>query len=147
VTLARPLISELSNILEDLERDSGIGAIIFTGQRSVFMTGAERAELSGLHSARDVEDFLRIPHQLVHRFLNSEKLLVAALNGYCLGGGLEFALACDFRACASDLKSPSGSDLEFIGLPPSATHGKTTHGRRGTCNGPHRCFVPESYPA
>ena len=117
VTLARPLIAELYKVLGYLESDSRIRSIIFTGQRSVFMTGAERAELSALRSREDIDDFLQVPHELVHRFLESEKLLVAAINGYCLGGGLEFALACDFRTCASDLKGARGADLEFVGLP------------------------------
>jgi enoyl-CoA hydratase/carnithine racemase len=134
VTLARPFIAELSEVLRDLEADRSVRAVIFTGQRSVFMTGADRAELSRLQSHRDIDRFLSLPHDLVVRFLTSEKLLVAAINGYCLGGGLEFALACDLRTCASDLREKSGGQLAFLGLP------ETSLGIVPACGGAYLTF-------
>lgn len=120
VTLARPLISELSRTLDGLEENPRVRMVIFTGQRKVFMTGADRSELASLRSSSDVEDFLRLPHDLLRRFISSRKLLIAAINGYCLGGGLEFALACDFRTCAADLKSSDQYGEAIIGFPEAA---------------------------
>jgi len=117
VTLARPFIADLVSALKSLEADPAVHAIIFTGQRSVFMTGADRSELASLQSKQQVEAFLATPHKLVRQFLTSKKLLVAAINGFCLGGGLEFALACDFRTCAGDLTDNQGMDLPMFGFP------------------------------
>jgi enoyl-CoA hydratase/carnithine racemase len=74
------------------------------------MTGADLTEVRQLQDLADVEDFLRIPHSLMERIFGMEKVTTAAMNGHCIGGGLEVALICDFRI-AADLPSP------YLGLP------------------------------
>jgi enoyl-CoA hydratase len=116
-TMSRGFLGWLSAILDALEKDDRIEAAILTGSRSVFMAGADLPEVSRLTDDRAAQDFLRLPHRLMSRVYHLEKPLIAAINGYCLGGGMELALACDFRIAAGDLRDGSGQELEFLGLP------------------------------
>src|SRR5258707_515850 len=106
----RRFVAWLDSVVAWLEDEISIAAVIFTGPRNVFMTGADLTEVRQLHDRASVEDFLRIPHSLMKRIFGMEKLTAAAINGHCIGGGLELALVCDFRV-AVDLPSP------YLGLP------------------------------
>ena len=106
----RRFVAWLDSVVSWLENEPSISAVVFTGTRSVFITGADLTEVRQLRNRADVEDFLRIPHSVMQRIFGMEKLTAAAINGHCIGGGLELALACDFRI-AADLPSP------YLGLP------------------------------
>ena len=106
----RRFVAWLDSVVGWLENEHSISAVIFTGTRSVFITGADLTEVRQLQNRADVEDFLRIPHSVMQRIFEMEKLTTAAINGHCIGGGLELALACDFRI-AADLPPP------YLGLP------------------------------
>lgn len=106
----RRFVAWLDSVVNWLENQPSICSVIFTGTRNVFMTGADLTELRRLHRREDVEDFLRIPHRLMERIFGMEKWTASAINGHCVGGGLELALVCDFRL-AADLPAPC------LGLP------------------------------
>ena len=106
----RRFVAWLDSVVAWLEDEISISAVVFTGTRSVFMTGADLTEVRQLHDREGVEDFLRIPHSLMQRIFGMEKLTAAAVNGHCTGGGLELALICDFRI-AAELPFP------YLGLP------------------------------
>lgn len=116
-SLHRNFVAALAGALDWLESKPEIRAVLFTGIKNVFMSGAEVREVSNLNSEADVSDFLRMPHALMTRIYNMNKITIAAINGYCLGGGLEVALACDIRVAANDLKDNSGDELAFMGFP------------------------------
>src|SRR6202012_5340968 len=116
-SLHRDFVAALAGALDWLDTKPEIKAVIFTGCKNVFMSGADVREVRNLNTEADVSDFLRIPHRLMSRIYNMNKITIAAINGYCLGGGLEVALACNIRAVVQDLKDPAGEELEFIGLP------------------------------
>jgi enoyl-CoA hydratase/carnithine racemase len=116
-TMSRAFLAWLSRMLDALEREEATEAVIFTGVKSIFMTGADLPEVRALRDDGDALDFLRLPHELMSRVLHLGKVTIAAINGYCLGGGLELALACDFRLAAEDLCDSNGAELAFLGLP------------------------------
>lgn len=77
-----------------------IHTIIFTGTHDVFASGADIRELAQL----DVEgalQFSKFGQELFQSIAEAKQITIAAINGYCLGGGLDFALACDIRVAAS----------------------------------------------
>lgn len=116
-SLHRDFVAALAGALDWLDTKPDIKAVIFSGCKNVFMSGADVREVRNLNTEADVSDFLRLPHQLMARIYNMNKITIAAINGYCLGGGLEVALVCDLRVTVNDLKDAAGNELAFIGLP------------------------------
>lgn len=90
---------ELDAAFSSLIIQSDAHAIIFTGTDEVFASGANIRELRAL-TPETARDFARRGQQLFQKIADATQLTIAAINGYCMGGGLDLALACDVR-CAS----------------------------------------------
>jgi enoyl-CoA hydratase len=101
---------EISGLLERSE----IRSIVFTGSDDVFLSGADISELSALDQEH-ARHFSERGQQLFQQISDLGKITVAAINGYCIGGGLDLALACDLRiASASAVFSHPGARLGII---------------------------------
>lgn len=90
--LSFELMGELVKALEDLENDHGIRVIILTGDGPVFAAGADLKEMS---QASPVDLILGRRFELWDKIRKITKPIIAAVNGYCLGGGNELAMNCD----------------------------------------------------
>ena len=86
------LMSELVSGLEELDRDEAVRVIILTGSGRAFAAGADLTELS---KATAVELALGRRFELWDRIRRISKPIIAAVSGYCLGGGNELAMNCD----------------------------------------------------
>ena len=90
--------------LEELIADPAVRAIVLTGAgEKAFISGGdigEELKMNGLTSYR----WSLTGHKLCATIEGSPKPVIAAVNGYCLGGGFEFALACDFRICTENAR-------------------------------------------
>lgn len=111
ITLNRPevrnildseMIFELGNHLDELENDEGTRVLIITGKDN-FCAGANIKELMEKHPV-EAETFSRLGHKVFNQIENMGKPVIAAVNGYALGGGCELALACDIRIAAENAK-------------------------------------------
>lgn len=93
--LNRELLQELERALEEVEADGEIGALVITGQGRAFVAGADIREMKDF-GPQEAEAFSRLGHRVMARLESMSKPVVAAVNGFALGGGLELAMSCDF---------------------------------------------------
>lgn len=99
--LSTPLIEELVAAIATYDRDDGIGAILLTGSEKAFAAGADIKEMASLTFA---EAYLRDQAAGLAKIGEARKPIIAAVAGYCLGGGCELALSCDIVVAADSAK-------------------------------------------
>jgi enoyl-CoA hydratase/carnithine racemase len=95
-SLSISTLRELKHTVSHLLSRSEISALIFTGTEDVFAAGADLSELSQL-DPQSAEEFARLGQEVFKVIADSRVPTVAAINGYCMGGGLDLALSCDIR--------------------------------------------------
>lgn len=97
------VLDELNLILVRLAPSAPQGLIIVSGKPNGFIAGADIKSFSTLHDPAEVEALIRHAHSVFSRLATVQYPTVCVINGFCLGGGLELALACRYRvACDSD---------------------------------------------
>lgn len=100
-SLSAATLRELDEAFTSLSARDSLGAIVFTGTRDVFASGADIRELQTL-THDSAPDFARRGQALFQKISEARQLTVAAVNGYCMGGGLDLALACRVRVASAD---------------------------------------------
>jgi enoyl-CoA hydratase len=95
--LSGPVLDEIRDTLSKALADKAVRVIVFTGDGKAFIAGADITELNLYSSAQEGADWLKKGQELSHLFMNADKPIIAAINGFCLGGGMEMALACHIR--------------------------------------------------
>jgi enoyl-CoA hydratase len=99
--LSKELLGELRNRLVNAEGDCGIGCVVLTGAGRAFSAGADISDMLERGVASYVDPERLACWRAIERFA---KPIVAAVNGYALGGGLELALLCDIVIAAENAK-------------------------------------------
>lgn len=94
------VLEKLNDILDETEDDANIKTIIFTGKDDVFASGADLREIAKV-TPETAREFAERGQNLMKRIADSFKLTIAAVNGFCFGGALDLALACDKRIASS----------------------------------------------
>ena len=113
-SLPTKIIDSLDLALSDLSANTELQTIIFTGTGSTFLSGADIRELTTLNP-QTARDFSRKGQVLFEKIASAPQLTIAAINGYCIGGGLDLALACDIRvASATAIFAHPGARLGII---------------------------------
>lgn len=102
--LNRQVMSDLDAVMNEVESQTAIKAMILTGAgQKGFVAGADISEFSGLTGAEGM-DLARAGQRIFFRIENASKPVVAAVNGFALGGGCELAMACHFRLASDNAK-------------------------------------------
>ncbi|HQW42991.1 MAG: enoyl-CoA hydratase/isomerase family protein [Chitinophagaceae bacterium] len=102
--LNKEVFFELNKILEEIENNPAIKSAIITGAGSkAFVAGADISEFGGLNK-EDAMALAKRGQDTFARIENSSKPIVAAVNGFALGGGCELAMSCHFRVAAENAK-------------------------------------------
>ena len=113
ITLNRPevynalnaaLLGELGEVVEELKKDPDIGVIILTGAgEKAFVSGADIGEIPASNAIL-AWSTSRDHQSILNRLERLGKPSIAAINGYCLGGGLELAMACTLRIASENAR-------------------------------------------
>lgn len=125
--LNREVLEELARVIREVRHDPSVRVLIVTGAGDrAFVAGADIAAMAKM-SAADGLDFSRLGHRVMESFEDLPIPVIAAVNGFALGGGLELALACDLIIAGE--KAKFGQPEINLGLIP---------GFGGTQRLPHR---------
>jgi enoyl-CoA hydratase/carnithine racemase len=109
--LDHEILDALAEILPQLDQGIGTRCLLITGEPPVFSAGYDIASIPEETFERDAEALVAHPfHGAMEAISRHPWPTVAAINGHCLGGGLELAISCDLRICAAGAK---------LGMPPA----------------------------
>jgi enoyl-CoA hydratase len=112
VTISRPkamnalnsrFFAELDALIDEMAGRTDVKVIILTGEGKAFVAGADIAEMAG-NTADEARAFSRLGQRTFRSLERLEKPVIAAVNGFALGGGCELALACDIRIASAKAK-------------------------------------------
>jgi enoyl-CoA hydratase len=108
--LERRILAEIEAQILNLAEQRELAGAVITGTERAFAVGAEISEIANLTPALAFE-FARGGQRVMSAVANAAKPVVAAIRGYCMGGGLDLALACDGRIASGDavFAHPGGS--------------------------------------
>jgi 3-hydroxyacyl-CoA dehydrogenase/enoyl-CoA hydratase/3-hydroxybutyryl-CoA epimerase len=120
-TLDADVIREFGEVFAFLEGNSDVrGAVLISGKPDNYIAGADIEQFLELKSAKEAEALSRSGQQLLMRLEKLRVPVVAAINGACLGGGLESALACSYRIASDNPKTVLAVPEVQLGLIPGA---------------------------
>lgn len=118
-TINHEVLDELNGVLQDVEEQTSLkGLVIFSAKAKGFIAGADVHLFSKFKNTEIVVEFLR-KGQLVFARLQSLSIpTVAMIDGFCMGGGFELALACNYRIASDSAQTRIGLPEIFLGFPP-----------------------------
>ncbi|HTV80799.1 MAG TPA: 3-hydroxyacyl-CoA dehydrogenase NAD-binding domain-containing protein [Steroidobacteraceae bacterium] len=117
-TLSQQVMRELDALLQSLARSPPRGVVIRSGKASGFIAGADINEFTTLANAADGYQLTRFGQITFGRLERLPCPTVAAIHGFALGGGLELALACRYRAAVADERLQLGLPEVQLGIHP-----------------------------
>ena len=111
------LLDALDSALDEVNADPELRAVAVTGTGKAFIGGGDLSYMKNLN-AQESMAYVDKTMRMVEKMTSSSKIFIAAINGYALGGGCEFALACDIRIAAE--KAKIGFPEVTLGILPGA---------------------------
>src|SRR5499427_1615697 len=117
--LSADVMSELDGVLEDLAAQKPRGVIIRSAKETGFIAGADVEEFTRIKDADDALRMVRRGWDLYNKLAALPFPTLALVNGFCMGGGLELALACRYRIAVDDPKTRLALPEVMLGILPA----------------------------
>ncbi|GAB6138934.1 enoyl-CoA hydratase-related protein [Halanaerobaculum tunisiense] len=99
--LSEDVLKELSATMDELKEDDEVKAIVITGEGRAFVAGADIAAMKPMNCIESKE-YSKLAQEIFADIEDCAKPVIAAINGFALGGGCELAMACDIRIASED---------------------------------------------
>ncbi len=115
---SQDVLLELNSILERLAVEPPKALVLASGKASGFIAGADLKEFQGFDQKGTVDDAIRRGQQIFQRVAELPFPTVAAIHGFCMGGGTEISLACRYRIASSDASTRIGLPEVQLGIFP-----------------------------
>ncbi len=120
-TLKAEFTEQIDQVLKEIREDNTIkGVVLLSGKKDSFVAGADINMLASMKSASEASALSRQGQMIFEQIENLSIPVVAAINGACLGGGLELAMACHARICSDNGKTALGLPEVQLGLLPGS---------------------------
>ena len=116
--LSRPVLAELEIYLDKVEEQHPRGLVIKSNKASGFIAGADVEEFTTMHTQEEALEYIKNGQRIINRIAALKIPTVAMINGFCLGGGLELALACRYRIALDSTKTRLGLPEVLLGIYP-----------------------------
>jgi len=118
-TLSKAVMMELSDVVTDIAARTDIkGVIIASGKKTGFIAGADISEFTKFTDIDEAVSLLKEGQKIYQRIEDLQVPVVAMIDGFCLGGGMELALACHYRVAEDDPKTKLGLPEVMLGIHP-----------------------------
>ncbi|KAJ4938818.1 hypothetical protein JOQ06_028284 [Pogonophryne albipinna] len=120
-TLSIQMQKEMGEVMQEVWANNDVkSAVLISSKPGCFIAGADINMISACKSAEEVTALSQEGQKMFNMIEKSPKPIVAAINGSCLGGGLEFAIACQYRIATKSKKTILGTPEVMLGLLPGA---------------------------
>lgn len=116
--LSQAVLSELAELIDQISANPPAGVVLKSAKESGFIAGADISEFRAVADSGQAEELVRRGQQLLDRLEELPCPTVAAIHGFALGGGLELALACDYRIAVESHKRNLGLPEVRLGIHP-----------------------------
>ena len=116
--LSAAILNELDQILTELSENLPAGAVILSDKESGFIAGADVKEFTGFENEEDALTAIRRGHSIFNKLEQLACPTVALIHGFCLGGGMELALACKYRVADDEPNTKLGLPEVKLGIHP-----------------------------
>lgn len=118
-TINDEVLDELNEALQEISHDSDAkGLVIYSAKQKGFVAGADVKMFSQFKSPAEAVDFLRKGQTVFARLEALSMPTVAMIDGFCMGGGMELALACDYRVATDNKDTKLGLPEVMLGIHP-----------------------------
>lgn len=94
--LSTPVLNKMEEVLREIENDKGVRCMVLTGAGRAFVAGADISEMQKMDE-KAAHEFAKLGQGVLDRIQGLRVPVIAAVNGFALGGGTEIAIACDVR--------------------------------------------------
>lgn len=109
------VLKELDMAIDDIRKNDFVKVVVLTGEGKAFVAGADVGEMQHLNTIK-AREFAQLGMEVFRKLENLPKPVIAAVNGFALGGGCELAMSCDFIVAGD--KAKFGQPEVSLGITP-----------------------------